>query len=269
MSDTLSITVLGCGSSGGVPRIGPDGPLWGACDPGNPRNRRRRCALLVRRTGSRGQTTVLIDAGPDMRMQLIDAGAGLLDAVVLSHDHADHTHGLDDLRMVTINRKARVPCWMDPRTGATMRRRFGYLFETPPGSVYVPILDARPLDGPVRIDGAGGELELHPFEVPHGTMPALGFRIGPLVYTPDISEMSDAAWAALKGAECWLVDALRYQPHPTHANLETALSWIARAAPPRAYLTNMHVDLDYATVEAETPANVHPAHDGLVIEYKL
>ena len=269
MTDMLRITVLGCGSSGGVPRIGADGPVWGACDPAEPRNRRRRCALLIQRIGAAGTTTVLMDAGPDLREQLIDARAGLLDALVLTHDHADHVHGIDDLRMVVFNRRRRLPCWMDARTEATMTRRFGYVFETPPGSNYPPILDRCRIDGPVHVEGAGGTLTCTPFEVPHGGTIALGFRIGPVVYTPDISAMSDAAWAALDGAGCWLLDALRHRPHPSHVNLEGALDWIARAAPHVAYLTNMHVDLDYAAVEAATPPNVHPAHDGLVIEYPM
>jgi phosphoribosyl 1,2-cyclic phosphate phosphodiesterase len=269
MSDVLRITVLGCGSSGGVPRIGADGPNWGACDPANPRNLRRRCALLLQRIGAGGATSVLLDAGPDLREQLIVAGVGFLDAVVLTHDHADHVHGIDDLRMVVFNRRKRLPCWMDARTEATMMRRFGYVFETPPGSNYPPILDSYRIDGPVHIEGRGGVLTCTPFEVPHGEIRALGFRVGPLVYTPDISDMSDAAWAALQGAECWLLDALRHRPHPSHVNVEGALEWIARAALPVAYLTNLHVDLDYAALEAQTPPNVHPAHDGLVFEYPI
>jgi phosphoribosyl 1,2-cyclic phosphate phosphodiesterase len=269
MSDTLRVTVLGCGSSGGVPRIGLDGPSWGACDPANPRNRRRRCALLLQRIGAGGTTTALMDAGPDLREQLIEARAGWLDALILTHDHADHVHGIDDLRMVVFNRRKRLPCWMDARTEATMMRRFGYVFATPPGSNYPPILDAFRIEGPVNVEGAGGRLTCTPFEVPHGETTALGFRIGPLVYTPDIAAMSDAAWAAVADAECWLLDALRHRPHPSHVNVEEALAWIAQARVPTAYLTNMHVDLDYATLEAETPANVHPAHDGLVLDYPL
>ncbi len=267
MSDVLRFTILGCASSGGVPRIGPKGPLWGACDPENPKNRRRRTALLVQRIAEAGPTTVLIDAGPDLREQLIDAKAGWLNALILSHDHADHVHGIDDLRMVVFNRRARLPCWMDARTEVTVRQRFGYVFETPPGSSYPPILDRCRIDGPITVDGRGGDITFLPFEVPHGDTVALGFRIGPVVYTPDLSAMSEAAWAALEGAECWITDALRYRPHPSHANVETALAWIARASPPRAILTNMHVDLDYATLDAETPENVTPAHDGLVLEY--
>ena len=264
---TLRFTVLGCGSSGGVPRIGRDGPNWGACDPANPRNRRRRCALLVERIGPRGRTTVLVDAGPDVRTQLIDAGTGHLDAVVFTHDHADHCHGIDDLRMVVFNRRAQLPAYMDAKTEATLMERFGYVFETPPGSDYPPILERHPIGTSVEVGGAGGMVALDPFEVPHGRPTALGFRIGPLAYLPDVSAMSEAAWQAVRGSEVWVLDALRYTPHPSHANLDTALGWIAASGVPRAYLTNMHVDLDYARVEAETPPHVHPAHDGLVLEF--
>ncbi|MEM7497063.1 MAG: MBL fold metallo-hydrolase [Pseudomonadota bacterium] len=263
----LRFTVLGCGSSGGVPRIGSEGPNWGACDPENPRNRRRRCALLVERITADGRTTVLVDAGPDCREQLIMAGRGLLDAVVLTHDHADHCHGLDDLRMIVFNRRSRLPAYMDALTERTMRARFGYAFEAPEGSSYPPILDLLPIDGPFEVPGPGGPVPFVPFAVPHGSVTALGFRIGPLVYLPDISEMTDEAWAVTEGAEVWLLDTLRYTRHPSHANLERALDWLTRAAPSAAYLTNLHVDLDYATLDAETPPHVHPAHDGLVLDY--
>ncbi|MBK0398501.1 MBL fold metallo-hydrolase [Limibaculum sp. M0105] len=267
MSAILRFTVLGCGSSGGVPRIGPAGPNWGACDPNDPRNRRRRCALLVQRVTDEGETSVLIDAGPDIAEQLAHAGAGLLDAVVFTHDHADHCHGIDDLRMVVFNRRSRLPAWMDARTEAAIRQRFGYVFETPPGSNYPAILDLFRIEGPVKIGGAGGTLTLAPFSVPHGEIEALGFHIGPLAYTPDISAMSDDAWEVVRGIDTWITDALRYTPHVSHANVETALAWIADAAPRRAFLTNMHVDLDYETLNAQTPANVTPAHDGLVLEF--
>ena len=269
MHGTLRFTVLGCGSSGGVPRIGLSGPNWGACDPANPKNRRRRCALLVQRIGPEGQTSVLIDAGPDVREQLISARVGWLDALILTHDHADHVHGMDDLRMVVFNRRSRLPAWMNAATERTVVARFGYVFETPPGSNYPPIMDLCRIEGPVTVTGAGGTIAAEPFSVPHGEIEALGFRIGPLVYTPDIKEMSDAAWAALGGADCWILDALRYREHVSHVNVETALAWIARAAPRRAFLTNLHVDIDYAELDAATPEHVHPAHDGLVLEYPL
>lgn len=267
MTDTLRFTILGCASSGGVPRIGPKGPIWGDCDPSNPKNRRRRCSLLVQRIGDGGKTTVLIDSGPDVREQLIDAGAGWLNALILTHDHADHVHGIDDLRMVVFNRRERLPCWMDERTEATMNQRFGYVFETPPGSSYPPIMDRHRIDGPVVVDGRGGKIVCEPFEVPHGDIAALGFKIGPVVYSPDLSDMSDSAWAALEDADCWITDALRYRPHPSHANVATALAWIKRAQPRRAILTNLHVDIDYDTLMVQTPEHVEPAHDMLVLDY--
>lgn len=267
--DTLRFTILGCGSSGGVPRIGAEGPTWGACDPDNPRNRRRRCALLVQRISGAGRTSLLIDAGPDIREQLISAGTGYLDAVLFTHDHADHIHGLDDLRMVFFNRRSLVPALADAATADTLRRRFGYVFETPPGSSYPPIMTLAEVNGDFTIEGAGGPIAVHPFWVPHGGIEAMGVRIGDLVYTPDISAMSDAAWEAARGVDCWVLDALRYRPHISHAHLEQSLAWIAEAAPTRAVLTNLHVDLDYATLDAETPEHVVPAHDGLVLDYPL
>ncbi len=267
MAGRLRFTILGCGSSGGVPRIGVDGPNWGDCDPDEPRNRRRRCALLAQRIGQGGVTTVLVDAGPDIRHQLIDARAGILDGVVFTHEHADHIHGIDDLRMIVFNRRALLPAWADALTEPTLRTRFGYVFEAPPGSAYPPILELRRIEGPFSVEGPGGALTLTPFWVPHGDIEAMGLRIGPVVYTPDISAMTEPAWAALEGAACWITDALRYRPHVSHANVETALSWIARAEPARAVLTNLHVDLDYRRLDAETPAHVVPAHDGLVLDY--
>lgn len=262
----LRFTILGCGSSGGVPRLGGD---WGDCDPGDPRNRRTRCSMLIERSGADGSTRVLIDASPDMRQQLLDAGVGHLDAVVFTHQHADHTHGLDDLRMIVFNRRARLPVWADGPTQDALLNRFGYAFVQPPGSAYPPILDLNTIDGPVTVEGAGGAVTLHPFEVRHGNIDALGFRIHDLAYLPDVSEMTPEAWEAVTGIDCWVVDALRRRPHPTHAHLDLTLEWIARAAPRRAVLTNMHVDLDYATVAAETPHHVTPAHDGMMIEYDL
>ncbi len=266
MMDRLRATILGCGSSGGVPRLGGD---WGACDPMNPRNRRRRCSLLVERVGQGGVTRVLIDTSPDMRAQLLDAGIGTLDAVVYTHSHADHVHGIDDLRMIVYNTRRRLPVWADPQTQDALLSRFGYAFVQPAGSPYPPICDLNTIDGPVQIDGAGGRLELVPFRVDHGSMDALGFRIGDLAYLPDVVRIPEATWPLLEGLECWILDALRYKPHPTHAHVALALDWIARAAPRRAVLTNMHVDLDHARLESETPAHVSVAHDGMVLEFDL
>lgn len=255
-------TILGCGSSGGVPRLGND---WGDCDPANPRNRRRRCSLLIEREGAGGTTRVLIDTAPDMREQLLDAGVGVLDAVVYTHAHADHVHGLDDLRQVVFNRGARIPVWADPPTQEALLGRFGYAFVQPAGSPYPPILDLCTIAGPVVIEGAGGAVELVPLPAGHGPSEALGFRIGGLAYLPDAVTIPETTWPLLQGLSVWVVDALRRRPHPTHAHLALTLDWIARARPARAVLTNMHVDLDHATLLAELPPGVEPAHDGLVI----
>ncbi len=260
----LRFTILGCGSSGGVPRLGGN---WGNCDPENPKNQRRRCSLLVERIEGGATTRVLIDTSPDMRAQLLDAGVGELDAVVYTHSHADHMHGIDDLRMIVFNMKARVPVWADGATQDALLSRFGYAFVQPEGSPYPPILDLHTIDGDIAIEGAGGTLVLHPFEVRHGSMEALGFRIGPLAYLPDVSEIPDAALPLLEGLDCWVLDALRRDPHPTHFHLERALAWIERMRPARAVLTNLHNDLDYATLDAETPDHITPAHDGMVLSF--
>ncbi|MFC3086311.1 MBL fold metallo-hydrolase [Tabrizicola soli] len=260
----LSFTILGCGSSGGVPRLGGD---WGACDPANPRNRRRRCSLLVTRESGAGVTRVLIDTSPDMRDQLLDAGVGMLDGVVYTHSHADHMHGIDDLRQVVFNLRRRLPVWADGPTQEALLSRFGYAFVQPSDSPYPPILDLHTIDGPVTVTGAGGPVTLTPFRAEHGSMDALGFRIGPLAYLPDAVEIPEDSWTALQGLDCWIVDALRRKPHPTHAHLALALEWIGRAKPARAVLTNMHIDLDYETLRAELPAHITPAFDGMTLNY--
>ncbi len=258
MSDHYLFTILGCGSSGGVPRLGGH---WGDCDPENPRNIRRRCSMLVERIGAGGTTSVLIDTTPDMRSQLLDTGTGRLDGVVFTHAHADHTHGIDDLRMIVFNMRNRLPVWADGPTQDALLARFGYAFVQPEGSPYPPILDLHTIRGDVTVEGAGGPVTLTPFEVNHGSIDSLGFRIGGLAYLPDVAEIPEPAWPLLSGLDIWVVDALRRKPHPTHAHLARTLAWIERAAPKRAVLTNMHIDLDYATLAAETPEHVTPAYD--------
>ncbi|MDJ0820872.1 MAG: MBL fold metallo-hydrolase [Paracoccaceae bacterium] len=259
-------TILGCGSSGGVPRLGGH---WGVCDPANPRNTRRRCSLLVEQDGPDGTTRILIDTSPDLRAQLLDAGIGALDAVIYTHSHADHVHGIDDLRMIVFNMRQRLPVWADGDTQNALYSRFGYAFMQPEGSPYPPILDMHTIDGPFEITGAGGTIPLTPFEVDHGSIDSLGFRIGDLAYLPDVAKIPEAAWEHLQGLDCWILDALRRDPHPTHAHLALSLEWMARAAPRQGVLTNMHIDLDYATLEAETPDHITPAYDGMVLRYAL
>ena len=259
----LRFRILGCGSSGGVPRLGPD---WGDCDPSEPKNRRRRCSLLISRETSDGTTRVLIDTGPDLREQLLDAGVSALDGVVYTHAHADHVHGIDDLRLVVTAMRQRLNVWADGPTEGELLGRFAYAFVQPEGSPYPPILRLNRIDGPVTVTGAGGPITLGPFLVEHGAMDALGFRIGSLAYLPDVLSIPDAAWPMLAGLDCFIVDALRRAPHPTHAHLALALEWVAKVKPKRAVLTNLHNDLDYQTLLGELPQGVEPAFDGLEIE---
>jgi len=260
------ITILGCGSSGGVPRVGGH---WGNCDPANPKNRRRRCSILIERQTDAGTTRVLIDTTPDLREQLLGVGVGELDAVAYTHAHADHVHGIDDLRMVVFNTGRRLAVWADGPTGDSLISRFGYAFIQPEGSPYPPILDINTISGPFTITGAGGPIEIKPFAVDHGAMQALGFRVAGVAYLPDVARMTEAAWAATDSLDCWILDALRRKPHPTHSHLAQSLGWIARARPRRAVLTNMHNDLDYATMAAETPDNVTPAFDGMQLRFQV
>ena len=261
---SLRFTILGCGSSGGVPRLGGD---WGDCDPANPKNRRRRCSMMVERLAGDAVTRVLIDTSPDMRDQLLDAGVGTLDGVVYTHSHADHVHGIDDLRQIVFNMRHRLPVWADAPTQNALISRFGYAFMQPEGSPYPPILDLRSIDGPFAVDGPAGPITFTPFVVDHGSMEALGFRIANVAYLPDVVAIPEASWAHLSGLECWILDALRRKPHPTHAHLALSLDWIARVKASTAVLTNMHLDMDYATLSAELPAHIRPAFDGMVLTF--
>jgi phosphoribosyl 1,2-cyclic phosphate phosphodiesterase len=262
---TLSVTILGCGSSGGVPRIGS---MWGKCDPENPKNRRRRCSLLVERRSKQGTTSVLVDSSPDLREQLLSVRCTSLDGVLYTHDHADHTHGIDDLRMVAYAIKKRIACHFDEPTRKSIVTRFAYCFETPEGSDYPPILTAHSLVPGVKIEiaGNGGKIDVTPVLQQHGDIPTLGFRFGNIAYSPDVSHVPDESMAALTGLDIWIVDALRYTPHPSHFSLKQALSWIERLKPKRAILTHMTADLDYDTLRRDLPEHVEPAYDGMVIE---
>ena len=264
---TLTLTILGCGSSAGVPRAGGSGAQerWGACDPTNPKNHRRRCAMLLTRSGPDGTTICVIDTGPDFRAQMLDANVPRIDAVVYTHEHADHLHGLDDLRPFALIQRARVPVFMDDRTFARATSAFGYVFETPPGSDYPPILTRHRID-PARsftVDGPGGPITLTPVPVTHGDIDALGFRIGNALYLPDVSAIPDTSWPLFDGLDVLILDALRYRPHPSHFTVAQALAVFGRVKPQRMLLTNLHIDLDYQMLLTETPKRVEPACDGL------
>jgi phosphoribosyl 1,2-cyclic phosphate phosphodiesterase len=266
----LRATILGSGSSGGVPRIGGH---WGACDPNEPRNRRRRCSLLIEQwdLDPAQKTTVLVDTSPDMRDQLLDANVGWIDGVLFTHDHADQCHGIDDLRMVAINGRRRVDVWMDAATEKTLTTRFGYCFEDA-GTGYPAILNAHRIERRgelIRVAGAGGTIEALPFDQDHGAIRSLGYRFGPLAYSSDLVAMPEESFPLIDGVDCWIVDALRYTPHPTHAHVDLALEWIRRAKPRQGVLTNLHVDLDYRKLASELPEGVVPAYDGMVLEFDI
>lgn len=259
-------TIMGCGSSGGVPRIGGH---WGACDPKDPRNRRSRCSLLIEgRTGRSAPTRIIIDTGCDLREQLLTARVDRVDAVLYTHEHADHTHGIDDLRVLALNSRRRVDVYFSHEAGQRIVSSFSYCFTAPPGSGYPPILNQNLIAAgtPVVIDGPGGEIELLPFRQEHGEISSLGFRVGNFAYSCDLSGIPEESSSVVSGLDVWVLDALRPAPHPSHLSLSEALEHIGRYQPREAVLTNLHIDLDYARTEAETPANVHPAYDGLRID---
>ena len=260
----LRFTILGCGSSGGVPRLGGH---WGNCDPNNVKNFRKRCSLLIQRFENNNVTNVLIDTTPDMRQQLLDAKIGKLDAVIYTHEHADHLHGLDDLRMIVINMQKRLPVFASKQTKNSILERFGYAFKTPKGSPYPPILDMNDLTETLEIQGAGGPIKFTSFDVDHGNILVSAIKVNDVLYTPDISTVRNDT--ELRDLDYWILDSLRYKPHPSHVNLEQALGLIDRYKPKKAILTNLHVDLDYLTLLNETPDNVLPAHDGLQIKLKV
>ncbi len=263
---SLRFTILGCGSSMGVPRVALG---WGDCDPNNPKNRRRRCSLLVEQTTASGQTTrLLVDATPDLREQLLDAKIEELDAVLLTHEHADHTHGIDDLRPFFVKTRKPVDIYMDEPTAQAMQARFGYCFRTPPGSQYPPTLREHRLTPgtAVKINGKGGAIEVLPILQDHGDIPSLGFRFGNLAYSCDIKGLPAESLPLMAGLDLWIVDALRIHPHPSHMNLAESLDWIARVKTKRAVLTNLHCDLDYEALRRELPSHIEPAFDGMVIE---
>ena len=251
----MKITVLGCGSSSGVPLIGGN---WGLCDPAEPRNRRTRVSILVEHEG----TTLLVDTSPDMRQQLLGCDIKKLDAVLYTHAHADHCHGIDELRALNWLMQKPVDVYADPETLAELAHRFAYIFDGGGhGHYYRPAVNAQAIHGPFSVGGVA----VTPIRLNHGDIFSLGFRFGDFAYCTDVHALDEAAFAALAGVKIWLVDCVRREPHPTHSHLEQTLAWIARVQPAQAYLTHMNHTMDYATLAASLPPGVAPAHDGLVI----
>ncbi len=257
--------ILGCGSSGGVPRVGFG---WGSCNPKNKKNRRLRCSLLVERFITSKKTTVLVDTGPDIREQLLKANVTNLDAVLYTHSHADHVHGIDDLRTLAYSKRARIPVWADKTTQERLLQGFSYIFQTPNKSKYPPICKLNLIsDRDLKIEGAGGEITFRPLLVNHGEINSLGFKIGKLAYIPDVLNIPSETWKELENLDILIIDALRRDPHPSHTHLEKTLLWLEELKPSRAILTNLHNDLDYSVLKKELPKNVEPAFDGL--EFKI
>lgn len=248
--------ILGCGTSSGVPRIGND---WGDCDPAEPRNRRRRASVLI----ESATTRILIDTGPDLREQLLDAGVSDVDAVIWTHDHADHCHGIDDLRQLFHARGAPVAAYARPWTLAALRARFAYAFEGKDG--YPPIVTGHDLPDRLEV----GDITVTCVDQPHGPITSAGLRFeagGAIGYATDFNAMTDDMTILYKDLDIWIVDALRYRPHPTHPHLAQTLEWIAGAGARRAVLTHMDQSMDYATLLGELPPHVIPGHDGLAVE---
>lgn len=255
----MRITMLGCGPSWGVPRLDGD---WGACDPANAKNRRRRVSIMVEEGGA----GVLVDTSPDLREQLLDASIKRVDAVLFTHSHADHTHGIDDLRSVNRMMGRPLPIYADALTMKELRERFRYIFAplAPEAKAmfYKPAVEPHEIAGPFTVAG----IPVVPFIQDHGFTKSLGFRFGRFAYSTDAFALDDSAFAALAGIEVWIVDCIRRTPHPTHSHVAQTLDWIARVKPRRAIFTHMDQSLDYASLCAELPAGVEPGYDGLVIE---
>lgn len=256
----MRVTILGCGPSGGVPLLGCD---CGVCTSGDPRDNRTRASILVEHDGTR----VLVDTAPDLRQQLLRADVLHLDAVIYTHAHADHTHGIDELRSINFLTGRPLDAWADAVTQAELRQRFDYVFGSEEsvgdGLWYQPQLVPRLIEGPFRI----GNLDIIPFTQHHGggRDPTLGFRFGSFAYSTDVKDMPEEAFAVLAGVEVWVVDCLRERPNWAHSHLEQTLEWIARVGPRRALLTHMNHDLGYEALAARLPEGVEPAYDGLVI----
>jgi phosphoribosyl 1,2-cyclic phosphate phosphodiesterase len=268
MRNRIKTTILGCGSSGGVPRVGGD---FGACDPAVTENYRTRCSILIEKYDyplSEQPTTILIDTSPDLRTQLLKAQVTYLDGVIFTHDHADQTHGIDDIRPLAYNAQSLINAYMDEPTTQSLTKRFGYIFEGHEVAGYPPLMRINPLPdfgNEFVIEGKGGDITLIPLRQVHGNIQSVGFRYNKTAYCNDLNILPNESMEHLTGLDYFIVDALRYKPHPSHANLDLALEWIERIKPKQAILTNLHIDMDYKTLLEILPENVVPAYDGMII----
>ena len=251
----MRVTMLGSGSSQGVPRIGPD---WGSCDPQEPKNRRSRVAILVEAGGTR----LLVDTGPDLRNQLLAANVSWVTAVLYTHSHADHCHGIDDLRPLFHAQRAEVDCYMDAATEADLLHRFPYVFAGRGG--YPATARAHRISAAMRF----GDLVVRPFPQRHGQIESIGYRFEfrgkSVAYSTDVKDFPEESWKLLSGLDLWIVDALRRDPHPTHSHLSQSLHWVERARPRAAWLTHMDQSMDDQQLARELPVGVSPGWDGRI-----
>lgn len=252
----MKVTILGCGASEGTPLLIGS---WGKCDPTNPRNIRTRASIAV----EKGDTTLIVDTSPDLRTQWLREGLGLPTAVFYTHDHADHTHGINDLRPFTYRLKKPVPIYSNKETLDSIKRRFHYAFpsEGERPDIYKAFLSAHELSGPVQI----GSIKVTPFDQDHGYMTSIGYRFDNVAYSTDVVRLDERAFGALEGVDVWIVDCVDREPKQSHSHLENTLKWIERVQPKQAYLTHMNFNMDYDTLVKELPKGVEPAYDGLVI----
>ncbi len=262
----VKLTILGCGASPGVPRIDGD---WGACDPNEPRNNRTRCGALIERFGDGPRPTrVLVDTGPEIRLQLVQQKVDAIDAVIYTHSHADHVHGIDDLRAFALASGRKVDVYTDDLTYLKLENAFGYCFRSVPGSFYPPILKRTRVVVGVKfeIEGPGGAVKINPIRQIHNEIETIGLRVGGIAYCCDVNDFPAESVEALAGVDTWILGALRYKPHPSHLSVSQAIEWVNRVKPRRTILTHLHSDLDYRKLAAELPAGMEPAYDGLAVE---
>ncbi len=270
MSRQLTVKILGSGCSTGVPRI--DG-YWGVCDPANPKNRRSRCSAWLGVCDTaipENVTSVVIDTAPEFREQMIRADVRAIDAIMWTHDHADQTHGIDDMRAFTFTRGGPIDGYMDEATKETLYRRFGYVFTGLMG--YPPICRDHvipPHGTPWTIVGAGGAMPIVTFAQDHGPIQSVGYRVGDVAYSSDISAIPEASYHALQGLKLWVVDAMRHKPHPTHSHLAQTLAWVERFKPEHTVLTNLHQEMDYEVLRSQLPPGVEPAYDQMELSVSL